>query len=115
MRFCTPSVDPRSEDLCEPVKAILPAGLPPSPEKANATAAAEMCIVSVPWVMTTPAAPSANASAHALAIRFQCCGLMSSDHMFPSLRVRMRAWRASSGTAASSSSGSKRAVTAPVL
>ena len=70
--------------------------------------------VSVPWVITTPTAPSANASSVALSILFQCLGLMSSDHMFPSLTARILAIERSSGTASKSSFGSKRAVTAPV-
>ena len=48
IKFSAPSVEPRSEERCDPVKAILPGGTPPSPEKAKAIAAEEMCIVSVP-------------------------------------------------------------------
>ena len=74
-----------------------------------------MCRVSVPWVMTTPAAPSANASLVAWSILFQCRGRMSSDHMLPRFTARMRAMLRSSGTASSSSLGVNLALTAPVL
>nr|AIE92861.1 hypothetical protein [uncultured marine group II/III euryarchaeote AD1000_29_A08] len=114
MRFSAASDEPRSGDRCEPVTTILPGGRPPLPAQPYDIAAAEICRVSVPCVMTTPTAPSENASLVACSMRFQCLGRMSSDHMLPRFTARMRAMPRSSGTESSSSLGVKRALTAPV-
>ena len=114
IRFSVASEEPLSGDLCDPVRTILPGGLPPWPAHPYDMAAEDMCRVSVPWVMTQPTAPSAKASSVAFSILFQCLGLRSSDHMFPSLTARILAIFRSSGTASSNSCGSNLAVTAPV-
>ena len=113
-KFSLASEEPRSDERCEPTKAIRPGGVSPFPAQAKLKAAEEMCKVSVPWVTTTPSHPSSKACFDAWIIEFQCCGRMSSLNMFPSLTASIRARLVSSGKEAMSSSGSKRATTAPV-
>ena len=72
-------------------------------------------MVSVPWAITMPSAPSPICLATALAICVQCFGVMFSLKRLKSICVCMRAMLASSGTTLYRSFAVRAGRTAPVL